>query len=104
MTKIELLKQCAAQGMTARQAAEAVGCLYQYAATCAIRGGFKFAPAKMGGPTGKRKAPLTDGINLDAAAQIVAEVEALPPAKLPLYRALRLEAGFQHARAMELVA
>lgn len=102
MTKLELLKKCAAQGMTARQAAEAAGTTLAYAYVS----GIPFIKERRGPKPGStwtwRK--NADQIDLSRAAQIVAEVEALPPAKLPLYRALRLEAGFQHARAMELVA
>lgn len=104
MTTTELLKRCAAAGMTARQAAEASGASLAYAYSLSSKGVVRFAKEKTGPKIGTTWAWRKRAYNLDRAAQIVAEVDALPPAKLPLYRALRLEAGFKHARAMELVA
>ncbi len=97
MTKIELLKQCAAQGMTVQEAVKAAGASASYAYSLSAYG-VAFARAKRG------PKPGAGCIDISRAAQIVAEVEALPPAKLPLYRALRKELHFGHSDAMKITA
>lgn len=106
MTKLEQLKECAAKGMTASEAARFVGCHMQYAYNLKAKGVVDFAKGKAGRKVGspwklEQRQPDAD---LSAIEQMLADIAALPVAKRNDYRTLRVGHGVPHHVAVAVLA